>query len=78
MTGEQQAPGLGVIESAAIYPLPIFKKMAGLSDWALRQAKRDGLNVRTCGRRSYIVGADWATYLAQDRLNPKKAKSVVP
>lgn len=55
--------GLGVIEAASTYPLPLFKRLTGLSDHALRQARRRGLKVRRSGRRRYVCGADFQQFL---------------
>jgi hypothetical protein len=56
---------LGIIEAGAVYPLPIFQQLTGLSVWAMRQARNRGLRVRIAGRRKYVVGSDWLTYLEQ-------------
>ena len=64
MAKQHQSSDLGPILVDAVYPLEIFKRLSGQSVWGLRQAKRRGLRVRTCGRRSYVIGRDWAEYLA--------------
>lgn len=63
MIAEKQG-GLGTISDAETYPLPLFQRLTGLSSWALRQAKRNGLPVKTVGRRKYVRGADWNAYLS--------------
>lgn len=55
---------LGPIEANVAYPLETFKRKSGLRDWALKTARRNGLRVRTCGNRRYIIGADWLAYLS--------------
>ena len=59
-----EQPTLGAISTAETYPLPIFRRLTGLSDWAMRQAKRRGLKIKTVGRRKYVRGSDWETYLS--------------
>lgn len=54
---------LGPILAGAIYPLRTFKQLTGLSSSALRQAKRRGLKIHKVGRREFIRGADWDSYL---------------
>jgi hypothetical protein len=55
---------LGVIRRDEIYPLPIFKRLSGLSDWAMREARKKGLSVRGAGNRKYVLGDEWYQYLA--------------
>lgn len=47
----------------AVYALADFRRRTGLGAWALRQARRNGLRVRKCGGRSFVIGADWLEYL---------------
>lgn len=53
----------GVIERDAIYTLRELKRRAGMGDWALRQARRRGLNVIYVGGRGYVRGSDFQAYL---------------
>jgi hypothetical protein len=53
---------LGPILTTAIYPLPLFMELTGLSNAAMRQARRKGLKVYTVGRRSYVRGQDWSDF----------------
>jgi hypothetical protein len=53
-----------------VYPLEIFKRRSGLDDWALRQARRNGLRVLTVGRRRFVRGSDFAVYLDQIANEP--------
>ena len=57
------AATLGPIANDQVYPLETFKRLAGLSHWAMRQARRNGLKVRTAGNRRYVRGIDWSEYL---------------
>jgi hypothetical protein len=59
----KEIPTLGVIRADEIYPLPVFQRLAGLSAWALRQARRRGLRYRVVGRRKYVIGRDWFAHL---------------
>ena len=60
----KEAAQLGPSESDTAYPLPVFMQRAGLSRWAFRQARRNGLPVKVVGRRRYILGTDWLAFLA--------------
>lgn len=53
---------LAEIRPDSLYPLPLFKTMAGLGDWAMREARRRGLVVKKVGRRHFVKGSDWITY----------------
>ena len=55
---------LGPISATEVYPLPLFMRLTGLSNWAMRQARRNGLKLKTAGRRKYVRGADWHEFLA--------------
>jgi hypothetical protein len=57
-------PTLGPINDGEVYPLEVFKARSGLSDWAMRQARRAGLRVITQGSRRFVRGIDWSEYLA--------------
>jgi len=52
------------ISADRVYPLPVFKTLAGLGDHALRTARRNGLKVTYAGRRGFVRGSDWLEYLA--------------
>lgn len=58
------AAELGAISQHEVYPLPVFQRLTGLAGWALRRAERNGLKVRTVGRRRFVRGEDFAAYLA--------------
>ncbi|MEX0936881.1 MAG: hypothetical protein WDZ59_03400 [Pirellulales bacterium] len=53
----------GVITQGAVYGLNEFKQRTGISDWALRQARRQGLKVRRVGNTSYVRGDDFIHWL---------------
>ena len=53
----------GHISRDEVYTLDEIKKRLGLSSYALRQARRNGLNVRYVGRRGFIAGQDAMTYI---------------
>lgn len=53
----------GAIFCDGIYPLPVFKKLTGLADWALRTARRSGLRMVQVGNRRFVRGSDWFDYL---------------
>ena len=54
---------LGVILADATYPLPEFKRLSGLGEAALRQARRQGLMVTAIGRRRFVRGADFHAFI---------------
>jgi hypothetical protein len=58
------APSHAEIRSDAAYSLPDFQRITGLGAKAIRKARREGLTVTRCGRRSYILGQSWINYLA--------------
>ena len=47
---------LAPINRNETYPLPVFKARTGLSDWAMRQARRKGLPIITIGSWRYASG----------------------
>jgi hypothetical protein len=56
-------PPTGQIRIDVSYDLQTFKRTAGLSDWAMRQARRNGLRLRKVGRKVFVRGSDWDAYL---------------
>ena len=54
-----------VIETGAAYSRAEFLKRTGLTVAAFRAARRNGLKVRKCGKRTYITGQDWLSFLLQ-------------
>ncbi len=54
---------LGEIRADSAYPLPFFKRIAGMSDRALRTARRRGLIVRRSGARAFVLGRDFHEFL---------------
>ena len=61
----ERVQSLAPIVFAAVYPLPLFRRMTGLSAWAMRQCRRNGLRVVKVGRRHFIRGTDWDLFLAR-------------
>lgn len=53
----------GVIEAGAVYTLPELKRRAGVAEWWLRTARRNGLRVIRAGNRGYVRGEDFISYL---------------
>ncbi|MDA1016058.1 MAG: hypothetical protein O3A00_16585 [Planctomycetota bacterium] len=51
------------IESSTVYPLRDFQRLAGLGNFALREARKKGLRVRAVGNRRYILGSDFREFL---------------
>ncbi len=59
----KEAAALGEIAADRVYPLQVFCRLQGLSDRAMRGARRRGLKLRVVGRRRYVVGAEWLRFL---------------
>lgn len=53
----------GVVQSDAMYTLTAFKRQLGLTESALRAARRGGLRVRYVHKRGWIYGRDWIDYI---------------
>lgn len=53
----------GIIEAGAVYTLPEFQARMGMSKWAMRSARRNGLKVRRVGKRGYILGKDAIAFI---------------
>ena len=54
---------LGPIENGVSYPLPIFERRVGFTKSAMRAARRNGLRVIRIGKRHFVLGADWNSFL---------------
>lgn len=59
----RQRTGLGTIEPGQLYPLPVFLRLAGMSQHAWRSAQAKGMKSHKHGRRSYVFGDDWIAFL---------------
>ncbi len=70
MSKSTEAPG--VIASGEAYLLQEFARRTKLGTWAIRQARRAGLRVRTVGSRRFVLGSDWLAYLG--RIEPEGAE----
>lgn len=55
-TGEATGPGF--IEPHVLYRLEEAKRRMGWGDGAIREARRNGLNVLYAGKRAYLLGRD--------------------
>jgi hypothetical protein len=60
----------GVIDGQAVYTLDAIRDRLDITDAWLRTARRRGLRVRYAGRRAFVIGSDFISYLAasQERL----------
>ncbi|HEY2838258.1 MAG TPA: hypothetical protein VGJ26_03870 [Pirellulales bacterium] len=54
---------LGSIAPGHSYPLAVFQRITGLSVFAMRRARRNGLKIRTVGRRKFVHADDWHQFL---------------
>ncbi len=46
-----------------VYTLADFQRRTGLGRNGMRTARKRGLPVRQCGRKKYVVGAEWVSFL---------------
>lgn len=51
------------ISTTEIYPLAEFQARTGLSDSAMRAARRRGLPVLRAGKRAFVFGQDFLAFL---------------
>lgn len=59
---------ISAIETGKIYPLQEFKRITGMGDQALRDARRTGLRVVYHSRTAYVSGEDFHRWImAPDR-----------
>ena len=56
---------LGEICRDRVYPLPVFRRLAGLGKHAFTQLRRQGLSVSKVGNRVFIRGEDFMAFLAK-------------
>jgi hypothetical protein len=57
---------LAPIEPDSLYPVAVLKRITGLGDAALRQARRAGLVVRYLHGRAYVCGHDFIRYATEN------------
>lgn len=53
------------ILATAMYRIEDLSRRAGVGIWALRQMRRDGLQVRYVGGRGFCLGLDFITYVKE-------------
>lgn len=70
---DNSAPPSQTIESGVVYTLDDFRKRTGLGDFAMRQARRNGLIVHYTGVRGFVIGDDWIDFL--QTVNPDQESS---
>ena len=63
MTKPATTDAPGVIEPGTLYSLAELKKRTRLGDWAIRQARKAGLRVRTIGNARFVFGADFQEFV---------------
>jgi hypothetical protein len=64
---EKTPNSVGPIEPDVLYPLPIFKRLSGLNNHGMRSARRLGLTVHRFGRRAYVRGGDFISFLGEQQ-----------
>ncbi|MBI1900915.1 MAG: hypothetical protein HYS13_07360 [Planctomycetia bacterium] len=55
----------GVISASEVYTLAEFKRRAALGDYALRQARRQGLRIIAVGKKQFVTGRDFLDFIAR-------------
>lgn len=63
-TEDRRSPG--VVSRYEVYTLDEFKRRTGLSEAALRTARRSGLKVDYRQGRAFVRGESWYAYLASE------------
>lgn len=56
---------VSAIESGKVYTLTEFKRITGMGDQSLRDARRTGLRVVYHSRQAYIAGDDFHKWIMQ-------------
>lgn len=57
---------LGFVDLDAVYAVAEFRRRLGMSDAALRAARRRGLKVLRSGKRAYVCGRDFLDFLREE------------
>jgi hypothetical protein len=58
-------PGFEPVDTNCSYTLQHFMVITGLGVAGIRKAKRRGLKILVVGRRRYVRGVDWASFLEE-------------
>jgi len=53
----------GTIDPTVLYTLTELKKRTRLGDWAIRQARKAGLRIRTIGNARFVFGSDFLKFV---------------
>ena len=61
----------GVIRPDELYELSECQRRLGWGKAAFRTARRNGLKVRYCSRRAYVMGADLISYIDEHGKDEK-------
>lgn len=68
-TGRPPTPG--VIADGETYRLDEFRRRSGMGEWAMRQARRQGLRVLKVGNLAFVRGSDFWAFA--ERINDGNA-----
>ncbi|MDC3256088.1 hypothetical protein OAU93_01685 [bacterium] len=64
----------GVIDPQQIYSFQAFSKLTGVGASGIREAKRNGLQVRYNGRGGWILGQWWIDYIVTNGKPSRSAR----
>jgi len=67
----KEGSGAGVVSIHEIYTLGELNSRLGLGDWAVRQAKREGLKTARIGRCVFVTGREVLRYLQKQNSETK-------
>jgi len=65
----------GQIEPQTLYSLDEFKQVSGMGNWALRQARKEGLKMLKIGNRKFVKGQTFIDFLDSQNDNSANENS---
>ena len=68
----------GVIDASGAYPRATFIRLCGMTRSAFGAARKNGLRVRLCGKRVFVLGKDWIEFLDGPECDEKCSQETTP
>ena len=68
MTAAKLSGSIGPIHPGVVYPVETFKQVSGLGRFAFKSARREGLKVRKVGGRRFVLGDEFAEFVAAQKV----------